>query len=144
MKIHDPQLRERIVEPDLISLVDVVFILIIFFLTTSAMIDRMRSKVDLPQERGDPAIVEARSPMVINITANGTYIIEERPMALEAVVTAVQEQLDASPGAEPVQITVRPDRKAAAEHLNALAQAMLDLGVATWRLATEVPRSAGP
>lgn len=144
MKLHDPMLRERIIEPDLISLVDVVFILIIFFLTTSALVDRMRAKVDLPVERGDASIVEARSPLVINITANGRYIIEEREMPLEGVIGAVRAQFDAASGALGVQISVRPDRMAAAEHLNRLAEALLDAGVATWRLATEVPRGAGP
>jgi biopolymer transport protein ExbD len=142
--MHDPALRERIIEPDLISLVDVVFILIIFFLTTSALVDRMRAKVDLPVERGDPSVVEARSPMVINITANGRYIIEEREMPLDGVVRAVRAQIDNREGDLGVQITVRPDRAASSAHLNQLAEALLELGVATWRLATEVPRSAAP
>jgi biopolymer transport protein ExbD len=144
VRLHDPALRERIIEPDLISLVDVVFILIIFFLTTSALVDRMRAKVELPIERGDPAVVEARSPMVINITANGRYIIEEREMTLDAVIRAVRAQVDNQEDDLGLQISVRPDRAASAIHLNQLAEALLEMGVATWRIATEVPRSAAP
>lgn len=144
MRLHSAIHRERIIEPDLTSLVDVVFILIIFFLTTSALVDRMRANVDLPVEMGDPEVAAARSPMVINITANGRFIIEERELPLEGVVRAVRDQMDAKTGALGVQIAVRPDRNAPAVYLNRLADALLDMGVANWRLATEVPRSTGP
>jgi hypothetical protein len=65
-------------------------------------------------------------------------------MPLDGVVRAVRAQIDNREGDLGVQITVRPDRAASSAHLNQLAEALLELGVATWRLATEVPRSAAP
>ena len=119
-------------------MVDVVFLLIIFFLTTSSLIEVTRAELDLPVEQGEADDAFRDRGTTINITRNGTIIVSQERIEFEELTRRLRAMSDASE--EELDIVIRADRETDLRHVNRVAEFLSDLGVRSWRLATEVPR----
>lgn len=140
MRLRPPQTRERIPTLDLISMVDLVFLLIIFFLTTSTFIEKNKAKVTLPLEPGESFQEIRRSSLIVNISQNGSMIVSGEFQSLDQVVRRVQEEIALVGGdASRIDLVVRADRAAPVTALNDLARSLITLDVRAWKLATEAP-----
>ena len=137
--------RDRVGSPDITPLVDVVFLLIIFFLTTSTLVRQKVAEVDLPEQAGnDQAELEDRG-LVINIERQGGFLVDGEAASLSRVLVMIQAESRRNDGdAERLEVLVRADENAPASSLNALAAGLVDMGVRSWRLATSAPRTFGP
>lgn len=63
------------------SLVDVLFLLLIFFIVSSTFIEQPGMKLDLPETSGQPPVrVEG---VVLSITADGAMYLNDDPVTLE-------------------------------------------------------------
>ncbi len=123
-------------------MIDVVLQLIIFFMFTSQFGQISRTPVDLPVEPGEGA--EATTPsLVVDITEEGAYVVDTRPMTFDRVVALVEREIARSGGAENVTVLVRPDRNAAAGALNRLATELASRGVRRWSVATRTEAGGG-
>jgi biopolymer transport protein ExbD len=98
-------------ELNLTSLIDVVLLLVIFFMISTTFVQEGRLRVELP-EAGSASTDRSRQPIVITITAQGSYRINER-----ALVNNERETLHAAlrlvageSGIQPV--TIRADARA--------------------------------
>src|ERR1700679_2148438 len=67
-------------EINLISLIDVLLVLLIFFMVSTTFQQEGRVKVQLPQASQTPLPRGSREPLVITITAEGNYRINERTL----------------------------------------------------------------
>ena len=145
MRLRPAETRERIPTLDLISMVDLVFLLIIFFLTTSTFIEKNKAKVTLPLEPGESFQEIRRSSLIVNISQNGSMIVSGEFQSLDQVVQRVQKEI-AQLGGDPARIdlVVRADRAAPVTALNDLARSLIALDVRAWKLATEAPMGRGP
>lgn len=122
---------------DMTPMIDVVLQLIIFFMFTSQFGSAIRTEVELPPEAGEQSDAVERGAIVIDIAADGTISVEARPMTAESAAIVVARELDRADGdPSKVPVIVRADRRGAASSLNALAQALSDTGLRSWRLAT--------
>ena len=125
-------------------MIDVVFQLIIFFLYTSQFSSLVRTPLDLPEERGDPLSSERPATVVLDITPDGTLLIEREAVDLAGLTSLLRAEIDEAGGdAERVTVLVRADRSLDAAHANRVASALASLGVRGWRLATEAPGGGG-
>jgi biopolymer transport protein ExbD len=74
--------RSRTEDPEinLISLIDVVLLLVIFFMLSSTFVDESRMRVQLPgavePRRSAPA-----ERVVVTVTQEGGYLVNDRPLA---------------------------------------------------------------
>jgi biopolymer transport protein ExbD len=127
--------RARVRGFDLTPMIDVVLQLIIFFMFTSQFGQISRTSVDLPIEPGEK-LPETRPSLVIDISKEGGYTVDARPMAFDRVVALVEREAERSGGAAGVVILVRPDRAASAGALNRLADELARIGVRRWSIAT--------
>lgn len=118
-------------------MVDVVFLLIIFFLTTSSLIEITRAELDLPVEKGEADEAFRDRGTTINITRNGTIIVSQERLAFEELTRRLGAMSESSD--EGLDIVIRADQEADLRHVNRIAEYLSDLGVRSWRLATEVP-----
>jgi len=145
MRFDPDKPRPRLLDGDMTSMVDLVFLLIIFFLTTSTFIEKTRARVDLPEETGEELQEVSRTSVIINITRNGTYVVAGEYLSLDAIMSRVDAEL-AGVGDEPdrLDLLIRADRDASLLHLNDLAERLIDRGVRSWKLGTAVPRGAEP
>jgi biopolymer transport protein ExbD len=120
---------------DLTPMIDVILLLIIFFMLSSQFATSELRPVDLPREEGTPAASEsAAAKLVIDVDRAGTYSIlgEELPLdALAARIAAAQE----ATGTRHSGIVVRADRSAQSAALNRLAERLAAAKVANWSLA---------
>lgn len=132
---------DRVGGPDITAMIDVVFLLIIFFLTTSSLIQMTRVPLDLPEEAGEGELPEPVPALVINVRFDGTIVVDSQEVDLDRLLSMVAAELAESRGTDDLQVLIRADQSASLSHVNGIADGLIDLGVRSWRLATRVPRS---
>ncbi len=123
-------------------MIDVVFLLIIFFMTTAQVAQLTRTEIDLPLERGDQQSTPDEAGLVINITGSGEIIVASRTIGLAELEVIVLSEIRKDPErpADQLKLLLRADRNVAALYLNRVVRLLDSLGVGAARLATEVPR----
>lgn len=131
----------RMLIVEITPMIDVVFLLIIFFMTTAQFARMTRADVELPRERGEQEERPDEAGLIINITAQGEIIVDETTVDLDALEQRVREAVEAAAGdASQVKLMVRADRRAESGVLNEVLNRLESVGVGLARLATEVPR----
>jgi biopolymer transport protein ExbD len=119
---------------DLTPLIDVVLLLIIFFMLTAQFARMQLSTMDLPRERGLAAGKPGEAAVVIDLRADGSLAMMSHPVDLSGLVKEVQ--LAVARSGQALDLTVRAERTCPAAHLNRLADALAGAGVRNWKLAT--------
>jgi biopolymer transport protein ExbD len=127
---------------DITAMIDVVFLLIIFFMTTAQVAQLTHTEIDLPLERGDQQATPDEAGLVININARGEIIVASRVVELAELEGIVRSEISKDPTrpASQLKLLLRADRTVAASYLNGVVRLLDSLGVGVARLATEVPR----
>ena len=108
-------MRLRVKRPDeielnLISLVDVVLLLVIFFMLSTTFIQDSRLRVELP-EAGSATIGRSIHPIIITISAQGSYRVNDRALVNNerATLSAALRQVAGGNTRQP--ITIRADAR---------------------------------
>jgi len=103
--------RQDELELNLISLVDVVLLLVIFFMLSTTFVQDSRLKVELP-EAGSATVERTAQPIVITISAQGSYRVNDRALVNNerATLSAALRQVAGDSRADPV--TIRADARA--------------------------------
>jgi biopolymer transport protein ExbD len=92
------QRRPEDPEINLISLIDVLLVLVIFFMLSSTFVDQGRVRVQLPLASEKHRANNAAEPIVVTVTQQGGYRVNERelvnasPETLRSAVAAVAGQ----------------------------------------------------
>jgi biopolymer transport protein ExbD len=97
-------------EINLISLIDVLLVLLIFFMVSTTFQQEGRVKVQLPQASQIPLPRGSREPLVITITAEGAYRVNERTLINSSADTLRAALLKES-GTDRGPITIRADAR---------------------------------
>jgi biopolymer transport protein ExbD len=118
---------------DMTPMIDIVFQLLIFFLTTAAISQASRVDVDLPREAGAPDPAPTGKGLVVSIRADGSCELAGRPVTIAELATAAREARTVQGSRVPV---VRADRGAPAARLNDVIDACRQAGFEGVRLAT--------
>lgn len=145
MKLQPRRLPE---EPNvnLISLVDVVLLLVIFFVLTTSFVRQSQITVHLP-EAADAASAspDSRPSLEISVTArggffvNGRALVDNRPETLAAAIRRVQ------PDSEIRQVTISADARAAHQDVVTAMDVAGRLGITEVHISTIRPaEKAGP
>lgn len=122
-------------------MIDIVFLLLIFFLTTSQMAEMAAAPLDLPEEAGSTEEVSRSAGLVVNVDAAGVISILEQVIEPEDLVRRSKEVLAQDPSAVPV---IRADRHATAARLNAVMDGLRSGGFPAVRMATSSGREGTP
>ncbi|MBU6335352.1 MAG: biopolymer transporter ExbD [Chloroflexi bacterium] len=120
--------------PDMTPMIDVTFLLLIFFLVTAQMAQRGRGEVRLPVQPGESAAAAEASGLVVLVRADGAVLVADTRVSAERLAQLAREAAGRTGGAPPV---VRADRAAPAAALNGVARALQSGGAPAFRLATE-------
>jgi biopolymer transport protein ExbD len=125
-------------EPDLnlTSLIDVVLLLLIFFMVSTTFVDESRLKIQLPQAGAERAPEQQRTPIEIAVTASGEFRVDGKtllntsPATLSAAVSKVAgSQRD-------VPITIRADARATHQSVVTAMDVVGRLGFRAINIAT--------
>jgi len=90
-----PDHKEESVEVNLTPLIDVVFLLLIFFMVTTTFDRHARLKVSLP-ESSSKATQQQAEPLVLSIDAKGNYFLNDRQLVnrkLDTLKQALQKTI---------------------------------------------------
>lgn len=66
-------------EVNLTSLIDVVLLLLVFFMVSTSFVREAEIALRLPEATGDPP-AEVTESLAITITTNGSYLVNDRPL----------------------------------------------------------------
>ena len=92
------------------SLLDVMFILIIFFLATATFTEEERDiQVNLPQSAAAQSSTQAPKMIVINVREDGTYHVANQSMDIASLKNTLNEAVSSNPDQK---VMVRGDRNA--------------------------------
>jgi biopolymer transport protein ExbD len=140
MKLQPRRLPE---EPNvnLISLVDVVLLLVIFFVLTTSFVRQSQLSIRLPEAvETSPPEVRAETPVEITVTARGSFyvngraLVDNRPETLRAALARLM------PAAGLGEVTVSADARAAHQDVVTAMDVAGRLGAKGLRIATIRPR----
>ncbi|MEM9301103.1 MAG: biopolymer transporter ExbD [Pseudomonadota bacterium] len=133
MKLQDRS-RENL-DINLTPLIDVVFLLLIFFMVTTTFERNARLKIDLPEASQD-AVAEVSAPLEIAVSeegriyVNGNEVLSTDADALRAAIA------DAAGDDREQQVTIRADARTAHQHVVTVMDAVGRLGFANLTIAT--------
>ena len=78
---------------NIISLVDVVFLLLIFFTVSATFMDQPALKIDLPESGAEPPEGEEAEPMTIYLTKQGELYFGDQPVRLEDLAEMISGEI---------------------------------------------------
>ena len=95
--------------PNLTPLIDMLFLLIVFFLVTSVFVqEEIDHEVQLPTSRQSETLTRPASPLIINVRRDGTIIMGAVPVGADEL----EEKLSLIYSQEPGRpVVVRGDRR---------------------------------
>ena len=125
--------RRDEVSLDMTPLIDVVFLLLIFFMLTASFTQAQRLKVELPKAEQGEAVKDPAKDWVIEIDAQGNYALNGEAMAGDQLILRLRELPERT---DDTVILIRADAKtehqAVVQALDAArAAGLLHIGLAT-------------
>ncbi len=142
MRFVEAEKRKRTITVELTSMIDVVFLLIIFFMTTSQFAKVSRAEVSLPQELGEQDPTPEEAGLVINIMEDGQIIVNDAALNMKQLKNLVKQEIAKYPDRSTLQLKllIRADKNAESARLNQVVSLLQTLNVGAARIATQVPR----
>ena len=122
-------------ELNLISLVDVVLLLVIFFMLSTTFVQEGRLRVELP-ETGAAKAESTVNPIVITISAQGSFRLNDRALVNNerATLRAALRQVAGDSNGRPV--TIRADARATHQSVVTAMDVAAKLGFTQVNIAT--------
>jgi len=136
--------RTRTDEPEvnLTPLIDVVFILLIFFMVSTTFQRESEIKIELPEASSEP-VEERKDSLEIVIDADGHYFIDDQQVVnteLETLKQAIQKSIGDQTD---LPVVIRADRHTPYESVVRAMDATAKLGLVHMSLATNQPENSG-
>ncbi|MBN2288387.1 MAG: biopolymer transporter ExbD [Candidatus Glassbacteria bacterium] len=92
---------------NIISLVDVVFLLLIFFTVTATFMDQPALKLDLPEASAEPQPSESPQGLTVYLTEDGQLFFGDQPIRAEDLKELIGESLGRG---DESRLTIKADR----------------------------------
>ncbi len=123
-------------EINLISLIDVVLMIVIFFMLSSTFVDENRLRIRLPEASASPLARSEVEPLVVVVAQGGGYRVNERELVNASAETlrAAILKLAGADRARPV--TVRADGRATHQSVVTAMDVLARLGFREINIAT--------
>lgn len=137
MQFRNNSNSARAVVIDMTPMIDIVFQLLIFFLVTAQMAQQSRANLNLPKEKGEETTEREQAGLTINILADGSVVVNDATVSLEALERMVDEAIKVAGGVDRLKPLIRADRGADTARLNEVFARLSGRGLSAIRLATE-------
>ena len=99
-------------EVNLVSLIDVVLMIVVFFMLSSTFVDENRLKIRLPEADPAPVPRGADERLVVEITETGSYRVNDAELVNTSPETLRRAILRLPIGDRSMPVTVRADGRA--------------------------------
>lgn len=122
-------------ELNLTSLIDVVLLLVIFFMVSTTFVEEGRLRVELPQASLVP-VAAPQNPVVITVTAQGSYRVNEQVLVNNAPETLRAAVIKVAEGRRDIPVTIRADARATHQTVVTAMDVAAKLGFTQVNIAT--------
>ena len=126
-------------EVDMTPMIDIVFLLLIFFMTVTQASRIKEEQLELPQQEGSRD--KETSSLTINIRQDGQLVMLGRVLQLDRLLALVNEELvrvDNDP--RRINIELRVDQRGESRTANQVAKSLEQLNIKRVSFAVQVPR----
>ena len=131
------QLRRPEVSINLTPLIDVVFLLLIFFMVSTSFSELTQLVVDLPEAEGAPASADTAVLLVVDVAGNMTLDGEPVPNDARGLSAAMGQRLS---GNTDVPITLSADAMTPHQYVVTVINVAAQLNITRLSIATENAR----
>jgi len=129
----------RLLRMNMTPMIDIVFLLLIFFMTVTQASRIKEEQLELPQQEGSRD--KETSSLTINIRQDGQLVMLGRVLQPDRVLTLVNEELarvDNDP--RRINIELRVDQRGESRAANQIARSLEQLNIKRVSFAVQVPR----
>jgi biopolymer transport protein ExbD len=137
------QSRHEEPEINVVSLIDVVLLLVVFFILSSRFTDEGRMRVHLPSASAVPLERVSAEPLIVSVTQQGSYLVNQRELINASPETLRAALLKEAGGNRGVRVTVRADARATHQSVITVLDVLGRLGFAEVNIATVKEAPAG-
>ena len=116
-------------------MIDIVFLLIIFFMTVTQVSEVNKEQLDLPKLKGS----EDQRPTVltVNITADGDILISGKTIDFSTLVSLVESEKLRLGDARLLTVNLRTDQRGTSRTTNEVVKTLGELNIRKVRIAVE-------
>jgi biopolymer transport protein ExbD len=118
---------------DMAPMIDLVFLLLIFFMVASVVTELDKVEVDIPKSEHAKVPEDTKGRMMLSIDANGQIYDGTIPVTINELKPRIVEELDMNPD---LRILIRADRRVEYKTCKDLMIACADVGAADLIYAT--------
>ena len=129
----------RLLRMNMTPMIDIVFLLLIFFMTVTQASRIKEEQLELPQQEGSRD--KETSSLTINIRQDGQLVMLGRVLQLDRLLALVNEELlrvDNDP--RRINIELRVDQRGESRTANQVAKSLEQLNIKRVSFAVQVPR----
>ena len=130
-------------EINVVSLIDVVLLLVVFFMLSSRFTEEGRLRVHLPQAAAVPMQKATSEPLVVTVTQQGGYRVNERDLINSSQDTLRAALLKEAGSNRSQRVTIRADARATHQAVITAMDILGRLGFVEVNIATVKDESAG-
>ena len=120
-------------EINITPMLDIVFIMLIFFIVTTSFVKEKGLEVSRPSSAPPKEVTKSKGPIVVKVDANGNITMKGRMLEKKAVEANLEREKAEKPDS-PLIIAAHPD--AATDALVTILDAAEAVGVASVSVAT--------
>ncbi len=135
--------RHEETEINVVSLIDVVLLLVVFFMLSSRFTEEGRLRVHLPTASAVPTQRATTDPLVVTVTQQGSYRVNERELINSSEDTLRAALLKEAGSDRSRRITIRADARATHQSVITAMDVLGRLGFGEVNIATIKDESAG-
>jgi biopolymer transport protein ExbD len=128
-RVEDPEIN-------LVSLIDVVLMMVVFFMLSSSLVDEGRIRVHLPQARDLPTGRTQSEPLVVAVTQQGGYLVNGRELINSSPDTLRAALLKVAGTDRTMRVTLRADARTTHQSVITAMDVLGRLGFAELNIAT--------
>jgi biopolymer transport protein ExbD len=130
-------------EINVVSLIDVVLLLVVFFILSSRFSAEGRLRVHLPHASAVPTQQEPGTPLVVSVTEQGTYLVNQHELINSSPETLRAALLKEAGSKRDMPVTLRADARATHQSVITAMDVLGRLGFAEVNVATVKEEPAG-
>ncbi len=138
MKISNPQNDNR--KLNLTPLIDVVFLLLIFFMVSTTFEKQAKLKIELPEASANPVTSQSED-LVISISQKGVFFVNNNELVNAQSQTLTKALQNIAKDARDMPVIIRADANVAHKHVVMAMDVLGNMGFQTVSMATTQPSS---
>ncbi len=128
-RVEDPEIN-------LVSLIDVVLMMVVFFMMSSSLVDEGRIRIHLPQARDLPTGKPPGEPLVVSVTQQGGYLVNGHELINSSPDTLRAALVKEAGTDRSMRVTLRADARTTHQSVISAMDVLARLGFAELNIAT--------